>query len=66
MHGIIDVSACYRIVVSVFQLLPHHIVVLDLLRMTPFLPDLIRAFRFVAGLVRLELAEHDIFTSPFQ
>src|SRR5262245_46630288 len=49
MHRVIDIAAFDRVVVHVFQLLPHHVVVTELLRVTPLLPDLMLA----AGLVRL-------------
>ncbi len=47
MHRVIDIAALDRIVVHVFQLLPHHLLVADLLRMTPLLPDLVLALGLV-------------------
>jgi len=41
MHGVVHIAPPHWVGVHVLQLLSHHLLVLDLLRMTPFLPELI-------------------------
>ncbi len=52
MDRLIDVTPRHRIIVHLFQLLQQHRGVSDLLGLTPLLPDLVFALRFVVQLVR--------------
>jgi hypothetical protein len=54
---IVNVTTFDRIVMSVFQLLQKHFVILDLLRLAAFLPKLVALVDLVAELVVLELFE---------
>ena len=57
MHRLVDVTAFDRIVVNVFQLLKHHLLALNQLRMISFLPELIATLGFMAVLVPFELPQ---------
>jgi hypothetical protein len=57
MAWIVNIPAHDGIVVDVFQLLKHHVRVGHLLRLAPFLPDLVVALRLVPKLVGAKLAE---------
>ena len=57
MDRVIDVAASDRIVVDVFQLLPHHFVALNHLRMTTLLPKLIISVGLVLGFEAFQLSE---------
>ena len=58
MQRIIYVSAFCRIFVDVFELLPHHVVVLDHLGMASLLPKLVSGVRLVFHLVILQVLEN--------
>ena len=64
--GIIDIAAAHRVQVRILQLLQHHGVVVDLLRMTPLLPDLVVALHLVPQLVIFELIEQAALAPAFQ
>jgi hypothetical protein len=55
MHGVIDISAGEPIVVHVLNLLPHHLIALNLLRVTSLPPDLVLALSLVPQLMRSQL-----------
>jgi hypothetical protein len=55
--GVIHIAPLDGVQMDVFQLLPHHFPVRDLLRMAAFLPELIRALRLVIPLVHRELTQ---------
>ena len=57
MAGVIHIAPLHRIQVDVVQLLPHHLLVRDLLRMASFLPELILALGLVVPLVHRELTQ---------
>jgi hypothetical protein len=56
MNGLIDEAALHRVVVHVFQFLPHHVLVLDQLWMAPFLPELMGLTEPAAGLKKPQVA----------
>ena len=58
MHGIVYIAPRHRVVVDVLQLLPHHLLALDLLGTRPFLPNLVLAVHLVPCLVEGEQVEH--------
>ena len=60
MNRIIHVAALHGIVVNVLQLLQEHFIILDLLRLAAFLPELVALIDFVAKLVVSKLFEKGI------
>ena len=57
MRWIIHISPAQRIVVNVLDFLPHHVVRLDHLRVTSFLPQLMRLINFVPQFIEPQLLQ---------
>jgi len=57
MCGIIDVSASHGIVLHVLELLDHHIIALELLRVASLLPELVRLTNLVSQFVKPNFLE---------
>ena len=64
MYVDVDISPFHGIAVNVLQFLPHDILVLDLLRMASFLPELVFAIALVTFLVPRQLLQQHP-NSPF-
>ena len=68
MRRIIHLSATQRIVVNVLDFLPHHVLRLDRLRVTSFLPQLMRLINFVPRFIESQLVQKrfvSFFLHPF-
>jgi hypothetical protein len=57
MQRIIDVTTSERIVMDVSELLSHHLIAVNLLRMTALLPKLMRSISFVSRTIEFQLLE---------
>src|SRR5689334_10981515 len=66
MDRIIHVAPAYWIEMGVIQLLPHHVSVLNLLRMTPLLPQLMLAIGLKKGFVMCQLLQDESFAAALE
>ncbi len=60
MQRIVNIASPYRIVMNIFNLLNHHLLILNHLRMTALLPDLIISVAPMLQFVIIQLSE-DVF-----
>jgi len=68
VERVVDVASPDRVHVGVFELLPHHLCMVDLLRMAAFLPNLILAagFSLVLQCVSFQLSQQCLGVSAFK
>jgi hypothetical protein len=58
MQWVVDITPFDRIIVDVLQLLPHHLIGLDLLRLTTLLPYLVLGRSLVVESIRAKLPQN--------
>ena len=58
MHGFINITAFNRVLVNIFNFLPHHILALNQFRVNTFLPKLIGTIIFMRFFIKLQLLQN--------
>ncbi len=58
MCGFVYITALHRVLVNIFNLLPHHILALNQFRVNALLPELIRAIFLMGFFVKRQLIQN--------
>jgi hypothetical protein len=66
MHWVIYVTSLHRIVMNVFQFLPHHFIVLNQLRVGAFLPQLAFPIHLVFCFEEFQLLKKEMNSPLFE
>ena len=66
MRRILDMATLHGVIVNILQLLPHHLFVLDLFWLAPFLPNLILTLGLMRKFACAQLLQENSSRIPFQ